>query len=279
MTKTYNQHNSRVSAEYGVRDYGPTDKQSSRSGFRVAAAVISLLAVFALFLCAPAGAALSAAVQGDALPDTLFEGEKVSYQLVITGIPSQAKTLELSTDLQRGGEKSLWTISTAGVSTKDSLNDRLIHLTAESSFPSSVIIEVNSGVPVITTQKTVDGVTITSIPNDKNYYYYHLKAFDSQNQPLEMPVSDTLKILVKDEENFKERADAISNEQFKTLIVEMYDKGLTEEAKDLLDWYESQPAPMPVFVPVIVGIAALIIGLVVGLLIGKKIFETIDEPL
>ena len=274
MTKTYNQHNSCLSPEYGVRDYGPTDKQSSRSGFRVAAAVISLLAVFALFLCAPAGAALSADVQGDALPDTLFEGEKVSYQLVITGIPSQAKTLELSTDLRPSSNgKSLWTPSTEGLSNPPS-NEQSIRITAAEGFPSTIMMEVNGYVKPIRGEVPigVEGVKIFTISNkDRESFYYCIEALDAEGKTLEYPVKKSLKILVKDEESFKESADTVSDEKFKTLIVEMYDKGLTEEAKSLLDWYGKQPVSvMSIFVPIIVGVIALILGAAAGFIVGVR---------
>ena len=277
MTKTYNQHNSCVSPEYGVRDYGPTDKQSSRSGFRVAAAVISLLAVFALFLCAPAGAALSADVQGNPLSDVLVEGSPVSYTVVITGIPSQTETMELSTDLIPVDTASLWTVTTEGVSPKDS-NERLIHITAAESFPNSVVIDVNGRVPKITTTTSAEGISVTKISSQRSgYLYYDIKALDAQGKSLSAAATGTLTITVADEVAFKERANSIDNTAFRTLIEGMYAKGLTTEAWELLEWYEDN-SPMPVFVPIIIGVIVLIIGFVAGFVLGMNKKDKKNRP-
>lgn len=209
-------------------------------------------------------------MQGNPLSDSLSEKSSVSYQVVITGIPSQTTTLELSTDLIPADPSvSLWTISTDGVTTADSLNERLIRLTAAGGFPVSVTIDVNGRVPTITTKNTVDDIVITKISNQRSRLYYDIKALDSQGKSLSAAATGTLTVTVKDEEEFLDRANAVDDTAFRNLVTGMYAKGLTEEAKAVLDWYEDN-SPMPVFVPVIVGVIALVIGLVAGFVLGMK---------
>ena len=241
------------------------------SGHRLAVTAFVLMAVFALFICTPAGAALSADVQGSSLSTSLMEGAEVSYTVVITGIPSQTKTIELSTDLIPVASGSLWTIGTDGVTTKDSLNERLIHLTASGEFPVSVTIDVNGRVPTISTTTTVDGVVINKIPSQRaGYHYYDVKALDAQGKSLSAAATGTLTITVTDEVAFLERADALDDSAFRNLITGMYAKGLTAEAWDFLEWYEAKPTPMPVFVPIIVGVVALILGFGLGFIIRSR---------
>jgi len=238
---------------------------------RTAHVFLLLFAVCATVLCLPASAALYADVQGDQLADNLVEGSLVSYTVLITGIPSQAETLELSTDLIPVDTASLWTINTEGVSPKDS-NERLIHITAENDFPNSVVIDVNGRVPKITTTTSAEGISLTKIsPHRSGYLYYDIKALDAQGKSLSSAATGTLTITVADEVAFKERANSIDNTAFRILIVGMYAKGLTYEAWNLLDWYETQPTPMPGFVSVIVGVATIVIGLAAGVLLGMKI--------
>ena len=254
-----------------------TMNKNPRSGPRLAGAVLVLMTVFAFLLCAPAGAALSADVQGSSLPSSLMEGAEVTYTVVITGIPSQAKTLELSTDLIPVAAGSLWTISTDGVATKDSLNERLIHLTASGSFPVSVTIDVNGRVPTISTTTTVDGVVVNKIPSQRSgYLYYDVKALDAQGKSLSAAATGILTITVADEVAFLERADALDDTAFRSLITGMYAKGLTAEAWDLLEWYEAKPAPIPIFVPIIVGVVALILGFGVGFIVRSRMVEVVE---
>lgn len=233
--------------------------------------IVSLLAFLIVFICAPASAALVADVQGAPLSAALQEGSEISYSIVITGIPSQTTTLELSTDLIPVSSSSLWTINTNDVTTDDSLNERLINLKAAGGFPVSVVVNVSGRVPQIASIKSVDGVVITKIPTQRSgYLYYDVKALDSHDNSLSAAATGILTITVADEEAFLDRSDAIDDREFRTLIADMYSKGLTSEAWDLLEWYETKPAPMPVFVPFIVGIVALILGLVVGFMVRSR---------
>jgi len=157
------------------------------------------------------------------------------------------------------------------VTTDDSLNERLINLKAAGGFPVSVVVNVSGRVPQIASIKSVDGVVITKIPTQRSgYLYYDVKALDSHDNSLSAAATGILTITVADEEAFLDRSDAIDDREFRTLIADMYSKGLTSEAWDLLEWYETKPAPMPVFVPFIVGIVALILGLVVGFMVRSR---------
>lgn len=228
------------------------------------------LTILIVFICAPASAALVTDVQGNALSETLHEGSEISYSIVITGIPSQTTTLELSTDLIPVSSSSLWTIDTNGVTTDDSLNERIIHLMAVNGFPVSVVINVSGRVPQITTTTSVEGVVITKIQAQRSgYLYYNVKALDSQGKSLSAATTGTLTISVADEINFLDRTNDVDDPQFRTLITSMYSKGLTNDAWDVLEWYETKPISISVFVPVIVGIIALILGILVGYLIGR----------
>ncbi len=218
----------------------------------------------------PAIAALVTDVQGNALSETLSEGSEISYSIVITGISSQTTSLELSTDLIPVSSSSLWTIDTNGVTTDDSLNESIIHLMAVNDFPLSVVINVSGRVPQITTTTSVEGVVITKIQAQRSgYLYYNVKALDSQGKSLSAATTGTLTISVANEKNFLDRTNDIDDPTFKTLITGMYSKGLTNDAWDFLEWYETKPISLPVFVPIIVGIIALILGILAGYLIGR----------
>lgn len=236
--------------------------------------VLALLFLFAVCvvatLCVPAGAALVTDVLGGSLPTTQVEGAEVAYTVVITGIPSQAASLELSTDLMPVTDAPLWKSGTEGV-TVDSPNERLIHLSAEGEFPVSVTLEMTGRVPTISTTKTVDGVVIKKIASQRSgYLYYDVKALDAQDKSLGVASTGTLTIEVADEQSFLTRAEAVDDTKFRNLLTEFYAKGLTAEAWELLEWYEATPTPMPVFVPVIVGVTVLLLGLAAGVVVGMK---------
>ena len=237
---------------------------------RTVPALLFLFAISTAILCVPAGAALVTDVQGSSLPATQIEGAEVAYTVVITGIPSQTASLELSTDLMPVTDAPLWTTTTKGV-TIDSPNERLIHLSADESFPVSVTLEMTGRVPTISTTKTVDGVVIKKIASQRGgYLYYNVKALDAQGKSLGVASTGTLTIEVADEQSFLGRTDAVDDKNFRNLLTAFYAKGLTTEAWEVLEWYEAKPTPMPVFVPVIVGVAALVIGLAAGVVVGMK---------
>ena len=240
--------------------------------FQTALIFIILFAACAAVLCVPAGAALSADVQGNTLSDTQTEGAEVTYTVVITGIPSQTAFLELSTDLIPVSAAPLWTVSTDGVTMTDSPNERLILLTAVDGFPVAVTIEVNGRIPTISTTKTVDGIVITQIASQRSgYLYYDVKSLDAQGKSLSVAATGTLTIEVEDEQSFLTLADAIEDSAFRNLVTKMYARGLTTEAWGMLEWYEAQPTPMPFFIPLIAGMVALAIGLIAGIMIGMNL--------
>lgn len=234
-------------------------------------ALLFLFAVCVATLCVPAGAALVTDVQGVSLPPIQVEGAEVAYTVVITGIPSQAESLEISTDLMPVAGAPLWKSSTEGV-TVDAPNDRLIHLSADEDFPVSVTLEMTGRVPTISTTKTVDGVVIKKIASQRGgYLYYNVKALDAQGKSLGVASTGTLTIEVADEQSFLGRIDAVDDKNFRNLLTAFYAKGLTTEAWELLEWYEGKPTPMPIVVPVVAGIVSLALVLVAGLLLGIKI--------
>lgn len=258
-----------------MMSYSRSSQKTKRTNYEHAhlqvAVIFLLFTVCTTMFCIPAGAALVTEVQGSSLPATQVEGTEVAYTVVITGIPLQAASLELSTDLMPVVDAPLWKSGTEGVAV-DSPNERLIHLSADESFPVSVTLEMTGRVPTISTTKTVDGVVIKKIASQRGgYLYYNVKALDAQGKSLGVASTGTLTIEVADEQSFLGRTDAVDDKNIRNLLTAFYAKGLTTEAWELLEWYEAKPTPMPVFVPVIVGVGTFVIGLAAGVLLGMKI--------
>ncbi len=231
-----------------------------------------VLIVSVMLLCMPASA-VNTDVTGGKLLSSQDEGVVVDYQIVVSGIPKQASVIEMYTDLIPVSDQQLWTVETEGLNLVDgekSLNEPTLRLNADGGLPESIKVSVTGRVPVLTSIEVVDGVVVTTrVTKKTGYTYYQVKAIDANGQTVGQASTATFSITIPGEAQFNERVNAITDKDLRVLAQDLYSKGLTDEANEVLKYAEiPRESTMPFMTSVIIGIVLLIIGLVVGVFLG-----------
>ncbi|NYT06235.1 MAG: hypothetical protein GKC04_07725, partial [Methanomicrobiales archaeon] len=131
-----------------------------------------------------------------------------------------------------------------------------------------VLVKVSGKVPVITEVKQFDGIVLTKRSTRRSgFTYYRFQALDDKGYPVGTAVTATFNIAIPDEEQFKERLNAVQDSKIRPIISEMYDKGLTQEAYQLLVYAES---PKPSTVPLWLFAAGIVLVALAGFFIGQR---------
>ena len=235
---------------------------------------LAALGLLFLAVCTPC-AAMNIEVTDGTLPDSQDEAVTITYTIVITGLPVQAEYLEISTDLIPVSDSTLWTVpDTTYVEIEggeDSLNDQKITLKILEYPDQGITVTCSGRVPSLTSVETVDGVVITKrVEQSTGYIYYHVRALDENNDLLGTAATETFSITIPGEDVFKERLNAVSDTDMRAIIDDLYSKGLTDEAGDLLDYWEApKESTVSLTMTAIAAIVLMIIGLVVGVIFGQ----------
>ncbi len=241
---------------------------------------LSLIVSF-IFLCMPASAVNTEIIDGNLL-DSQDEGVVVNYKVVVSGIPKQASVIEMTTDLIPTSETSLWTVETAGLKLVDganSLNNQILRLGADGELPDSITVNVTGRVPVLTSVEVVDGVVVTTRQTQKTgYIYYNVKALDSEGNIVGLTSTDTFSVTIPGEAQFTQRVNAITDTELRVLALDLYSKGLTDEANEVLKYAElPKESTMPFMTAVIIGIVLLVAGFAVGIFLGTIRAKNMQE--
>ncbi len=240
---------------------------NSRASLWIFALIVSVM-----LLCIPASA-VNADVTGEKLLNSQDEGVVVNYQVVVSGIPKQASVIEMNTDLIPVSETTLWTVETEGITLVDgdnSVNNQILRLNAEGGLPESVKVSVSGRVPVLTSIEVVDGVVVTTRQTQKTgYIYYSVKALDANGNMVGQASTETFSVTIPGEAQFMSRVNAITDTNLRVLAQDLYSKGLTDEANEVLKYAElPKESTMPFMTAIIIGIVLLVIGFAVGMFLG-----------
>ncbi|MBP2133411.1 hypothetical protein J2128_001365 [Methanomicrobium sp. W14] len=234
---------------------------------------IALILTF-LLICAPASAVI-VEVNNGSLLDSQDEGVSVQYTIEISGIPKQARILEMSTDLISVSDTNLWVIDTGKINVSGgdaSLNDQEIKLTSDDGeFLGAVTVTVTGRAPVLTSSEVVDGVVVTKRNTQTTgYSYYNVKALDENGDILGTAATETFSVTIPGEKEFDSRLNDVSDTKLRSIISDFYSKGLTEEAGELLDYAEaSESENMPFTTALIIGVVLFVVGLAAGIIFGQ----------
>jgi hypothetical protein len=235
---------------------------------------ISLALIISMLLfCLPASAVIADLKDGS-LVESQNEGGIIQYTIEVSGIPKQAEVIEMNTDLIPVPEVNLWQIEESGFNIsggEKSLNDQKIELTAENGFPDKIAVTVYGRVPVLTSVEIVDGVVVTRrVTQATGYIYYHIKALDGNMDALGTGTTKTFSITIPDDEQFMSELNAINDPEMRSIIDDLYSRGLRDEAKELLRYAGSpKEATLPFTTAVLIGVVMLVIGFGAGMIFGQ----------
>lgn len=235
---------------------------------------LAALGLLFLAVCTPC-AAMNTEVTDGTLLESQDEAATITYTIVISGLPKQAEYLEISTDLIPVSDTTLWTIpDTTYVEIEgggDALNDQKITLKILEYPDQGITISCSGRVPSLTSVETVDGVVITKrVEQSTGYIYYHVRALDENGDLLGTAATGTFSIAIPGEEEFKVRLNAVSDTEMRSIISDLYSRGLTDEAEELLDYWEApKESTVSLAMAAIIAIFLMIIGLVVGVIFGQ----------
>ena len=235
---------------------------------------IPLALIISVLLFSLPASAVIAELKDGSLVESQNEGGLIQYTIEVSGIPKQAEIIEMNTDLIPVPEASLWQIEETGFNIsggEESLNDHNIELTADSGFPDKITVTVYGRVPVLTSVEIVDGVVVTRrITQTTGYIYYHIQRLDENRDALGIGTTKTFSITIPDDEQFMSELNAINDPEMRSLIDDLYSRGLRDEAKGLLKYAESpKEATMPFTTGILIGIVLLIIGFGAGMVFGQ----------
>ncbi|WP_317136504.1 hypothetical protein [Methanochimaera problematica] len=239
--------------------------------------------IISIFLICMPSAALHAEIINKSLTDSQTEGDVVEYIIQFSDIPKQTRILEIATDLTPVPEKNLWEITKPDgfkvSGGEESLNDRNIELETLNSPGDSVTAKIYGRVPVLTTVEVVNGVVVTKVNTRKTgYTYYHIQALDENRDILGTAATETFSIVVPDDEQFSARLEKVSNADLRRQINSLYDKGLKDEANELLKYAESpKDSTVSLLAAIIIGVFMLIAGFAGGTVFGQIRAKNIQD--
>lgn len=239
---------------------------------------ISILLILAFFLPAPAFAIDTVLIKGD-LPDVLEEGTSVNFTIEVDGFPVQTDSIVLETDLVPGGVAPVWQISGSdqlnGTDPEGKYRTQRIELGVEGALTRPFEISVAGTVPIITEVKQVDGLVITERdPRRSGYTYYRIQALDGNGIKVGNAVTETFTIVIPEELAFQDRLNQVADLELRSLIRDLYDKGLESEAYDLLEYAER---PIPASVPLWMAIVGVVLVGAIGFVAGQRRGITIER--
>ncbi len=248
---------------------------------RVSICISLTLIISFLLICVPS-TAIVAELSDGILPDSRNEGELIQYTIEMSGIPKQARIIEMNTDLMPVPGTDLWQIAGNGfnVSGGDgALNDHSVELTEVGEFSDGINVTVYGRVPVLTSVEIVDGVVVTKrITQTTGYVYYHIEALDENRDILGTGTTKTFSVKIPDDEQFTSRLNSITDPDMRALIDDLYSRGLRDEADDLLQYAESpKDATIPVTTAVLIALVLLVAGFAVGMVFGRIRAKNMQE--
>jgi len=236
-----------------------------------------------LVLSVPAAAVVADLTNGN-LTDTRYEGELVEYTIAVSGVPKQARFIEMNTDITPVPEVPLWQPEGEGVTVTggdEALNDQTITLAIDErgAFTEPVIVNVTGRAPVLTTVTVTDGVVVTKRNTQTTgYLYYRIEARDENRDLLGSGTTATFSVTVPDEEAFRERLDAVEDPELREIIDDLYSRGLRDEAGDLLAYAESPgDATIPLTFAILAAVLLLVAGFAGGMVFGRIRAQNIRE--
>ncbi|MDE4908412.1 hypothetical protein L0665_07275 [Methanogenium marinum] len=252
-------------------------------GVRNWASICISLALIISFLviCVPSAAIVAELTDGNLL-ESQNEGELIQYTIVMSGIPKQARSIELNTDLMPVPGTNLWNPELDGFTVPggdEALNDHIIEFAVDDDFSGGINVTVYGRVPVLTSVEIVDGVVVTKrITQTTGYVYYHIQALDENGDILGTGTTDTFSVKIPDDEQFRSRLNAVSDTDMRTLIDDLYSRGLRDEANELLKYAESPKDPtIPVTTAALIAIVLLVAGFAVGMVFGRIRAKNMQE--
>lgn len=235
---------------------------------------IAFLIITLLLFCGSATASSVSIVSGDVKEGAEYSpGDLISFTMVVSDIPAQTQTICISTGLQPvNSDDYLWHLNSDSVKVaSSSLRSGVIELTAPNGFPGSFEVKVTGKAPILITEKTIGRISIKEMENQRKYNYYEVRSLDKYEHELDNPQAVSFNVVVMDEKEFKSRAGSLSDNSVSSKLIEMYEKGLQDDAWRLLERLEMVKQPdIPIIVPIIAGIAGLVIGGIVGWIFGYR---------
>jgi hypothetical protein len=239
---------------------------------------ISIILVIACFFALPAFAIDTTVLEGD-LADRQEEGNPVDFTIEVDGFPVQTASILMETDLVPSGNSPLWHISGTNqlnmTDPEGNFRTQQIELDARETVTRPFRITLAGTVPIITEVKQVDGLVITSRdPRRTGYPYYRIQALDGNGVKVGNAVTATFTIVIPEEIAFQERVNRVSDLQLRSIIQDLYDKGLEKEANDLLVYAER-----PTSASVSLWLAALgvVVAAGIGFIVGQRRGITIER--
>ncbi|MGA2934413.1 MAG: hypothetical protein ABSD81_04595 [Methanomicrobiales archaeon] len=226
------------------------------------------------------------AISDTSLNTTQLEGNSIQLSYTIDAYPKQTAGIELETDLVHYGNVSLWNIDNSeqfNIANPDqALNGQKLLLTLPDGWTSPVHITIDGKVPTITGVNQCDGVVLTRQPDKKTgFIFYRITTLDKNGDVVGTASTQTFDIDVPAEDSFRNRLNALGDENLKNIIINIHDEGLTKEADTLLAYAEQEPSQVPVLYTIGLSILLIIIvgfgGYVIGFRKGKGRRED-EEP-
>jgi hypothetical protein len=222
------------------------------------------------------------------LNTTQLEGNSIQLSYTIDAYPKQTASIELETDLVHYGNVSLWTIDNLEqfniLNPDQALNQQKLLLTLPDGWTSPIQATVSGKVPTITSVEQCDGVVLTKKPDKTTgFIFYRITTLDKNGDVVGTASTQTFDIDIPSEDTFRNRLNALNDEQLRNIIQGIHDEGLTKEADTLLNYAEQKPVQVPliytiglsILLVVIVGLGGYVIGFRKGK--GRREEEETDE--
>jgi hypothetical protein len=207
------------------------------------------------------------------LNTTQLEGNSIQLSYIIDAYPKQTASIELETDLVHYGNVSLWTIDNPAQfnipNPDQALNEQKLLLTLPDGWTYPIQVTVSGKVPTITKAEQCDGVVLTKQPDKTTgFIYYRITTLDKNGDVVGTASTQTFDIDIPAEDTFRNRLNALNDEQLRTIVQGIHDEGLTKEADNLLNYAEHKPVQVPliytiglsILLVVIVGLGGYVIG-------------------
>ncbi|MDO8873251.1 MAG: hypothetical protein Q7V05_11055 [Methanoregula sp.] len=224
--------------------------------------VLTILFLFAV----PVITALNVEVKSPEgqLSPVLNEGQKIEYQMFVTGLPQQTSFILLETDLEPYNNTPLWNIPDVerfGLSnTSPALMQKKIQLAAPSDLNIPIVITVSGKVPSIKQIIPWNGVVLCNSVRYTGYRLYSVQPYDSKGYAVGN--GDTKTFSIKPESDCippSDRIDMVKDADLKKNIQDLSNKGLWQEANKLIDYSAAQPGTVTYLV---YGVSIVIVGFV-----------------
>ena len=252
-------------------------RKRNRSPICISLALILLF----LLICVPSAAIVAELKDGN-ISESQNEGELIQYTIEVSGIPKQTGIIEINTDLMPVPGTNLWQPEGSGFKVSggdEALNDQTIELTVNGDFSDGINVTVYGRAPVLTSVEIVDGVVVTKrITQTTGFVYYHIQALDKNGDILGTGTTETFSVVIPDDEQFMSRLNAVTDPDLRTLIDDLYSRGLRDEANDLLVYAETpKDASISVTMAVLIGLVLLIVGFGAGMVFGQIRAKNMQE--